>query len=214
MNSPIRMTVKNDEFSKAVVDLQRRFNDLRPLFIACKVIMDRSIMKNFRMQGRPQKWPSLAPLTLENRKAEGTLKGSPILQRYGTLRQSIGTEVLEIGKTQMVYGTRQIKAAMLQFGGTIRPKNSKYLAIPVRGTKGRPRDFENTFVPRGRRVIMQAVKGQEPKILFILKTEVVQKPRPFLMFQEEDADAITQTASAFAFGDKGNKYAGLLKGLG
>ncbi len=180
------MSVDDKNVQDLMKKLVQRSKTLRPFFVVAKTVLDRSTMKTFREQGRPVKWTQLAPFTVASRSAEGTMKGSPILQRYGTLRQSIGTEVLEIGQNYMMYGTKQVKAAMLQFGGTIRPKHGKYLALPFPRVSGRPRDYENTFVPKGKRVIFQNLGGGKIRPLFLLKSSVTIPPRPYLVFQEED----------------------------
>ena len=206
------ITAKMDdkEVQKLMKELYRRSNNLKPFFAVAKTVLDTSVVKTFRAQGRPDRWTALSPLTKAIRQAEGTLKGAAILNRYGTLRQSIGTEILEIGRKQMRYGTRQVKAALLHFGGTIRPKKGKYLTIPLPGVTGRARDYDNTFIPKGKRVMFQNLGDGNIRPLFLLKTSVTIPGRPFLMFQDEDVDVLCKYLLVFV--SDGKAYTGLLKG--
>jgi len=117
--------------------------------------------------------------------------GEPPAVQAGRLRHSITYRVL--GRVLQV-GTNLVYAAILHFGGTIRPKRAKALTIPIapeaRGM--RARDFENTFVLRrpddeaGEGLIMQSLAGGGVKPLFALRTSVTIKPRPYMGWDARD----------------------------
>lgn len=192
----IKTKLDDKEIKAYLAKLLKLAGTLQPYFVSAAATLDMSVMKNFRQQGRPTRWTALSPLTKAIRTAEGTLKGSPILQRMGTLRQSIGTEIREIQSNALLYGTKQVKAGLLQYGGTIKPKKGKYLTIPFPGVTGRARDYKKTFVRKGGRVIYEkSGKGIRP--LFMLLRSVTIPPRPYLMFQEEDIKALSEMCLAY-----------------
>lgn len=173
------------EIKRWMKQLYNTTNNLSPFFKHTAIpIMHSSAMKNFRQGGRPIRWRSLSPLTLANRKTSKHALGQDILQNIGTLRASIGS-VRKITGESLEYGTNLIYAGMMQEGGTIYPKNVKYLTIPLpAATPGRgARSYENTFVAKG--VIFQKV-GKEIVPLFLLKEKVKIPGRPFMVWQEED----------------------------
>jgi hypothetical protein len=73
-------------------------------------------------------------------------------------------------------------AVLQEEGGTIRPKRAKWLAIPFRGVKGFPREYNDTFFARSKRgnLIMFQKRGKDKEPLFAMKKEVkVQASRWF-----------------------------------
>lgn len=81
-------------------------------------------------------------------RAQRSTPGQPPARRSGLLAQRITYEVT--GSTLNV-GTYDVRAAILHFGGTIRPRVKKFLAIPVHAdAQGkRPKDFGNLeLIPR------------------------------------------------------------------
>jgi hypothetical protein len=81
-------------------------------------------------------------------------------------------------------GTNKIYARIQDYGGTIRPKTSQYLTIPLPGTRGRIRDYPNGFFLRSKRgnVIYAEKKGNTGQIKprFVLKKSVNIKGKPYL----------------------------------
>lgn len=111
--------------------------------------------------------------------------------RSGKLVQSIKDSVRVEGSTiddlQGMIGANVVYARIQEFGGTIVPKTSKYLAIPLpaalnaNGTPIRPsaRDWTNTFVARskaGNLIIFQKRAGKAVP-LYVLKSKVYIPPR-------------------------------------
>lgn len=109
----------------------------------------------------------------------------PILKvRTGYLRHSMSAKIFDSanGISALVgsgvrYGERVKYADILETGGIIRPKKGKYLAIPIGEAKtksgvsrGRPRDFANTFIRKG--IIFQKYGKNSIRPLFLLKKSV------------------------------------------
>jgi hypothetical protein len=144
----------------------------------------------------------------------------------GALRRSIGYKLLDdrtltVGSMHPVDGRPLAYAAQVEFGGTIRPRNARFLAIPLshfrgntvmtksgvggisaRDVRANPQEFgfEETFVakgiifgrlPGGRTV--RGIGGKWSIVpLFALKASVTQPARPFLIpTVTENAKAIT-----------------------
>ena len=157
-----------------------RLGTLKPFFEIVWPILHRSIMTNFRVGGRPSKWPPLSVVTIEARTQKGTWGGSqPMLQEYGTLRQSIGT-VFRMTTTSLEYGTNDRRAAWLQFGTAKRSRQTAQSMIRQTTPAGVRMRSSFPVRPGG--------GGRLPA-------------RPFLLFQTEDVRQITAMASAYAFGD-------------
>ena len=148
-------------------------------------MVEYSIPENFRVGGRPNKWPA-------------THRGGQIGRNRGRLLKSMGWEMR--GKELRV-GTNVRYAKQFHFGGTIKPVKAKALAIPAQpGSQRRPRHYGDlSYAPPvngdsdsrgvlGRRV--RRGRGKARKMTFIplfyLRAKVEQDPRPFLLWQAED----------------------------
>lgn len=99
--------------------IQRGGNFL-PVWTRVVPTLRASILTNFRVGGRPQKWAALKPSTIKQRMTETPKTwpgkyGQPILIRHGTLLQSIGTYMV-MTLNKLIYGTPQKKAKRLHFG--------------------------------------------------------------------------------------------------
>ena len=150
-----------------------------------------SIPQNFVAQGRPHKWTA-------------TLRGGAIGQDSGRLSRSTDWEIN--GATLKV-GTNLIWAPQFHYGGTIKPKTAKTLAVPLGKTRSSPRRFPNlkwapgvSKHPYARGVLGRySGKGKRRKFtaLFMLRSQVDQKPRPFLLFQEDDVQFARDTMVAW-----------------
>lgn len=106
----------------------------------------------------------------------------------GTLAASLGHKVLKLAGLAVtgVVGSNLAYAAIHEFGGTIEPKNVKWLTIPFEGIKGRARDYPDTFFEwqkgaEGQRLILfQRNAGGKPTPLFVLVKRVEVPARPYL----------------------------------
>jgi len=132
---------------------------------------------------------TLATLEVEAGLRIATTTGSPLKSRTGRLSNSIGSRVqtTSVGVQAIIgsgvgRGERVPYAGIHETGGTIRPKNSKYLTIPLKAAKtaggaprGKARDFSNTFVLKaksGQLLIVQKTGKDSLTPLFVLKKSV------------------------------------------
>lgn len=103
------------------------------------------------------------------------------LIRTRTLSRSLHEEVVEQSKDQAAVeiGTNLEYAAIHEFGGTIKPKSAKYLAIPVGSYTGSPRKYGDLRVRKtasGNLVLVDAGN----KVQYVLKSSVEIPARPYL----------------------------------
>jgi len=113
-------------------------------------------------------------------------KGGTTLVSSARLMNSI---TYRIDGDSVVVGTNVKYARIHQEGGIIRPKNAKFLAIPLNPAAKvmSPRDFDNTFIHNG--IIYR--KDKEKIIpLYKLKRSVEIPARPFLFLDKHDKDRI------------------------
>ena len=126
--------------------------------------------------------------------------GDPIQTRSGALRRSFGFEVSGSGlETQVRLFSKGLPYARMQeYGGTIRPKNKRYLTIPLpdaltpagvlkggarlvpRGNRYETADGLPTFIfksKRGNLLIGARAKNGETRLLYTLKPSVTLKAR-------------------------------------
>lgn len=133
----------------------------------------------------------LAALMIE-RDLKIAVGGTILNVRSNRLRSSIGSRVYErSGELSAVVGSgarhgNRVKYANIhETGGTITPKRTKFLAIPLAAARTRggdqraisPKDFENTFIRNG--VIYQK-QGKKIIPLFVLKKSVRIPARKYL----------------------------------
>ena len=138
-----------------------------------------------------------APLTLR-------LKGNkPPLRNAGHLRASITGKVKE-GK--VIVGTNLKYAPILHFGGEIKPKKAKKLAIPANkkikkmvdlvGVKGVLENLEKQgwkIFFREKSIMGKPPKGK-PVVLFIRRKKVKIPERPFMELTDEQVNELYQLA--------------------
>jgi len=164
----IQVTIKDEELKDLIKKAERTVSNLTPMLKRSGVHMISSMDKNFKAQGRPQKWKPLSPNTVINRR-----KGSAIvLQDTGRLRMSVLSRaapgnIYKLTKNSLTMGSALKVAEWHQYGTPpylIRPKTKKYLRF--RTTRG------------------------------IIFTKLVRHPglaaRPFVLIQREDERAMTK----------------------
>lgn len=126
--------------------------------------------------------------------------GDPIQTRSGALRRSFGWETRGTGlDTELAMFSAGLPYARMQeYGGTIRPKNKRYLTIPLpdaltpagimkggarlvsKGSKYTTADGDPTFIFRskaGKLLIGSRAKNGATKLLYVLRPSVTLKPR-------------------------------------
>ena len=129
----------------------------------------------------------------------GKLDGDPLTGRSQSLRNSFFCE--DDGTTldnwsMVIYSTSKY-APIQEFGGTIVPKTSKWLAIPLTAAKtpagvprGSPRSFKDTFFKtskKGNLILFQKVGKEKIVPLFVMKKRVDLDPK-FGLFDAWDAE--------------------------
>lgn len=170
-------------------DLLRRARDPRPALDTAGVMGLRSIQRNFDAGGRPSRW-------------QARRDGSPShLQDSGHLQRSVHYRVTADG---IKWATRHRAAALHQFGGVVRPKRGKWLAIPVgRGRRSLtgaglgalmrrvPDQVRLVFHDGARGSAFWSPDGKgDGELLFVLRRKVTMPARPFLLLQGEDTLAM------------------------
>lgn len=106
----------------------------------------------------------------------------------GHLAASINHKILKSKGVPItgVIGTNLAYAAIHEHGGTIEPKNAKWLTIPFKGVVGKARDYTDTFFQwkksdEGNTLILyQNVEGGKPIPLFVLVKKSQVPARPYL----------------------------------
>lgn len=103
------------------------------------------------------------------------------LIRTRTLSKSVHVEVVQQSKDNAAVevGTNLEYAAIHEFGGTIRPKSAKYLAIPVGARTGSPRrhaDLKVRKTPKGNLLLVDGGGVTQ----YVLKPSVTIPARPYL----------------------------------
>lgn len=140
--------------------------------------------------------------------AEHKLSGQKLNVRTGNLRRSLqesrAKKVQERGDAVIgTVGTNMEYAAINEYGGTIRPKKSKWLTVPLKDAltakgvaRGKPRDFKDTFfaMSKNGNLIMfgKSMVGGSVVPLFALKKEVKISKKPFMKpgLEEKAGDII------------------------
>lgn len=144
----------------------------------CKVLLAADMKSNFARQSSPAGVP-WAPL--KHPRPRG---GSQILRDRGLLMASLTAQgrghVERLNARELVMGTNLEYAGLHQYGGTIRPKRGKYLAIPLTReavTAGSPRRMDGLvgiFGAKG------GVLKKGDVVHFALTKSVTVPARPFV----------------------------------
>jgi phage gpG-like protein len=102
------------------------------------------------------------------------------LWKTRALSRSLHQEGTEATATsaQTLIGTNLVYAALHEYGGIVTPKNAKYLAIPVNGATGSPRDRADLKLIKARSGSLVLV--DESGVQFVLKDSVTIPARPYL----------------------------------
>lgn len=122
------------------------------------------------------------------------------LIRTRTLSRSIHTEISMQGSAVAVaeVGTNVIHGAIHEFGGTVRAKTAKYLAIPVGNYRGSPRKHPGLKIRITNAGNLVMVDGSG-RVQYVLKPSVTVPAQPFMRpaFDEHKQEAINDMGKAF-----------------
>ena len=220
------MAISREGFSIAidVAELTNRLDILRGCFLDKTKLFERIIidLQRYVYLNWGSGWASLAPLTLIARKGQAPLSDK------GLLKQTVGGITPDVLKpNEMSYnsafpdyglfGSRLIQAALMNYGGVVKPKRAKNLAIPVtkeaKESKN-PRNFPRAlfFIPM-RNVLgtssstgwlaekTQRKYGKGVKEIvryqYLLKRQVVIPARKFIPTTQEAEDIGTSAADFY-----------------
>lgn len=251
MADGIRMTLADTEVAVHLTQMRKNGQSMRPFMGTVSAIIMRSVASNFRAGGRPT-WKVLSPWTRSVRSAGGTTAkhslGQDTLQASGRLRKSVtmmrGADAIRtFSDTGLMWGTNVPYGGLQQFGGVVKPKSSKWLALPFPGVTGKPRDYKDTFffkskkgnliLARGYSLVSRRraqFAGPDGKVkvktvtvrtegqltpLFLMRASVTVPSRPFLFWHDDDVKTLAALAAAFAFDPAGYAaLAGRMKSAG
>lgn len=122
------------------------------------------------------------------------------LIRTKTLSRSLHEEVAEESATRAAVdvGTNLEYAAIHEFGGVIRAKKSKHLAIPVGNRTGSPTKYSDLKVKKTAGGTLVLVDGGG-SLQYVLKASVTIPARPYLRpaLDEKTSEAQNEMGSAF-----------------
>lgn len=122
------------------------------------------------------------------------------LIRTRTLSRSIHEEISMQGSSVAVaeIGTNIEYAAIHEFGGVVRPKTAKYLAVPVGHYKGSPRKHPRLKLRKTAGGTLVMVDGSG-RVQYVLKKSVEVPAQPYLRpaFDEHKDEALDDMGRAF-----------------
>ena len=122
------------------------------------------------------------------------------LIRTRTLSRSIHEEISMQGSSVAVseIGTNIEYAAIHEFGGVVRPKTAKYLAVPVGNYKGSPRKHGELKLRKTAGGTLVMVDGAG-NVQYVLKKSVEVPAQPYLRpaFDEHKDEALDDMGRAF-----------------
>ena len=126
MPNNIEIKLDNAEVEKALLEIAKKAEDLKPLMKNIAGIMADATEENFAQEGRPDKWVDLAESTKKQRQKRGHYPGK-ILQVEGALATSI---ITEYDSESAVIGSNLEYARIHQLGG--QAGRGKKTTIPAR----------------------------------------------------------------------------------
>ena len=169
METGFGIVVVHDGITPSLKRLAAALENPGPAFRTIANVLDRSVKKNFRAEGRPQKWDALKPSTagtvksrsssLKTRKVRTKRRGTAhILRDTGRLAQSIQTrssrDFAEVGAPGVI-------AAVHQYG-TNRAGRSHNVTIPKRtfiGASDKPQQSKFELVREDEQDVEKAIDG-------------------------------------------------------
>ena len=161
--------------------------DFREPLKSVKLVLIRETKQNFSRAASPDGAAWKPILGMRPRGGDRPLRDRGLLMASVTSNAQ-GT-IERISSSELTWGTNLEYAAIHQFGGVIRPKRGKYLAIPVTREAyraGSPRNFGKPLSfrigPRGG--VMIEKRARSEVVHYILTKQSVIPARPFLGLNE------------------------------
>lgn len=176
----MQVSISLDSLAGNLLEIERRSVNLLPVMQAGRIMAVSEVQRRFQTgtDVRGASWP---PLRFP-RPSGGNPK--PLLNN-GLLRASItGAETQE----SITVGTNAVQANLMHFGGTVRPKKGRFLAIPMTVEATRvagPRVFPG----RLRAIVRRGARGgvlrdEAGKVQFLLVRSAEIPARPFMGFSD------------------------------
>lgn len=193
--------------------------DAKPLLRSMSVYLSARAKRSFASATDPdgRAWKPVIP-GLRPRGGAAPLRDRGLLMASASAGASGGGPgaIFTLTDTHLEQGTNIEYAAIHQYGGEIRPKSGRALAIPVsREAYGkRPRAFGKPLAvvwPKGKRSgwLVERRAGRHAKTIFhyLLVSKVTIPARPFLGISDKDADKLAMMAADFFSGGTGGSGA-------
>jgi phage gpG-like protein len=168
------------------------------------VIGKDELLRKFRSMGEAVQGASLGRVVMVGGwvirdAARDNLKDQGLI-RTRTLSRSLDAEISEQSATRAAVdvGTNLEYGAIHEFGGTIKPKQARYLAIPVGGRTGSPLKYSDLKVRKTGRGTLVLV-DPSGAVQYVLKASVEIPARPYLRpaLDEKGEEAQSEMGRAF-----------------
>lgn len=168
------------------------------------VIGEEEMLRKFRSMSEAVQGANLVRVTLigggvirdaarDNIKEQGLI-------RTRTLSRSIHTDVVSQSseRAEVAVGTSEPHAAIHEFGGSIKAKNAKYLAIPVGTYVGSPRRYSDLKLRKTTKGNLVLVDSNQT-VQYVLKSSVEIPARPYLRpaLDEKRSEVQVEMGTAF-----------------
>lgn len=119
----LRIEADNHEIRQLLAELKAKLGNASEAMDEIGELVKLSVKRNFEAEGRPQRWP---------KSARAKAEGGQTLSHTNNLRNSFNHRV---GPFAVEIGTNVQYAAIHHFGGVIRAKRAKALAVPGIGLR-------------------------------------------------------------------------------
>lgn len=119
----IRIEADDHEIRQLLAELKAKLGNATEAMDEIGELVKLSVKRNFEAEGRPQRWP---------KSARAQAEGGQTLSDTGRLRNSFSHRA---GPFAVEIGTNVQYAAIHHFGGVIRAKRAKALAVPGIGLR-------------------------------------------------------------------------------
>ena len=177
------LTVRLEELQALLGELGRRMQSTRPAMQIVGEILRTSVVRNFEVGGRPEKWKPLSKAYARRRK-----KGAgSILRLTGRLMNSITARAED---DRAVVGTNVVYAAIHQFGGEI--KRTTRAGAMAHGKGGR--FLSRKAASRRKTAVRVSFHGGGQAYV------ITMPPRPFLVVQDEDRAEMVRAIREYVLG--------------
>ena len=197
------------ELAVSLQGIERLIANPKPLLTQVGALMKGQIARTFQGQRDPMTgapWKPTSAFTLGNRPGGGG--GGKTLQDTNALLNSLVAAIPKVTSDSVTITTNRVYANAQNFGAVIRPKNAKYLAIPLNRQAARAGSArrwwdqnkdKNPFIVRGDKggayiAYAKKYKRKDDKLIFMFRllTSVTIPQRRFLGFGNSQVFEVTE----------------------